>query len=97
MKSFIKDLVVINDQINALVTDRSKLVSDSSEKILTAVRKMMDWRKEDITRCTIQWHDFENAVMIEINIKFDVCARYVFEIKEDGKLFLKFREDYSMH
>ena len=96
MRNFIKDLTVVNDRINAAIEDRNKLISDSSEKILTSVRKMMDWRKEDISHCNIHWHDFEDGVMIEIEIKKDVGARYVFKIK-NGKLYLKFREDYSMH
>ena len=94
MKNFVKDLTVINDRINALVADRSKLISDSSEKILTHVYKMMDWDKEDVATYRIEWNDFEGGVCIEVCIRKDSCARYVFKI-EGGKLFLKFREDFA--
>lgn len=96
MRNFINELTAINDRIDALVADRSKLVSDSSEKVLLAVRKMMDWRKTDIEHSRVEWNSFERAVMVEVTLKNDRGARYVFAIK-DGKLSLRFREDYSMH
>lgn len=97
MRQFIKDLATINNKLDELKQQRGKLVSDNADEILMSVRKMMDWRKDDIHHCRIEYHDFEQCVMIEIEIKKDLGARYVFEVDNKGRLSLRFREDYSMH
>jgi hypothetical protein len=93
---FIRDLAAINNKLAELKKQRDKLVSDHSDEIKRTVRRMMDWKEEDINCCMIEYSDFEKCVMVEVYLIKEPSARYVFEIK-DWIPKLRFREDRSMH
>ena len=93
---FIRDLAAINNKLSELNKQRDKLVSNYSNEIEKTVRKMMDWKEEDINWCIVQYSDFEKCVMVEVSLIKEPSARYVFEVK-DWRPILRFREDRSMH
>ena len=92
---FMSELIGIRDQIQALTTKRDEIIAENSSVILDKVYSMMDWKKDDIERASVEYSNFEKRVMIEIFLKKDSCARYVFELSGKSELNLRFREDFS--
>lgn len=92
---FMSELIGIRDQIQALATKRDEIIAENSSVILDKVYGMMDWKKDDIERATVEYSNFEKRVMIEVHIKQDRTARYVFELSGKSELNLRFREDFS--
>ena len=91
---FIDELLDIKEQIKTLSEKREKIVSDNTKSILKKVYNMMDWRETDIEYSKVKYSTFEKRIMIEITLKKDSCARYVFELNAK-ELHLRFREDFS--
>lgn len=92
---FMSELIGIRDQIQALATKRDEIIAENSSVILDKVYSMMDWKKDDIERASVEYSNFERRVMIEVHIKQDRTARYVFELSGKSELNLRFREDFS--
>ena len=92
---FLQDLVSIRNQMQELSNKRDEIIAENSSAILDKVYGMMDWKKDDIERATVEYSNFEKRVMIEIYIKQDRTARYVFELSGKSELNLRFREDFS--
>ena len=92
---FLQDLVSIRNQMQELSNKRDEIIAENSSVILDKVYSMMDWKKDDIERATVEYSNFEKRVMIEIFLKKDSCARYVFELSGKSELNLRFREDFS--
>lgn len=92
---FMSELIGIRDQIQALTTKRDEIIAENSSAILDKVYGMMDWQKDDIERATVEYSNFEKRIMIEIFLKKDRCARYIFELSGKSELNLRFREDFS--
>lgn len=96
MKQLIEEIAAINNKIDELQQQRSKLVSDNTDKILTSIRKKMDWKSDDICQSRVEYSSFEQSIMAQIKIKWDPNARYVFDVNSKGRIHLRFREDYSL-
>lgn len=92
---FMSDLIDIRDKIQALTIKRDEIIAENSSIILDKVYSMMDWKKDDIERATLEYSNFEKRVMIEVYIKQDRTARYVFELTGKSEIHLRFREDFS--
>ena len=92
---FMSELIGIRDQIQALATKRDEIIAENSSVILDRVYSMIDWKKDDIEMATVEYSNFEKRVMIEVHIKQDRTARYVFELSGKSELNLRFREDFS--
>lgn len=92
---FLQDLVSIRNQMRELSNKRDEIIAENSNIILDKVYGMMDWKKDDIERATVEYSNFEKRVMIEIFLKKESYARYVFELSGKSELNLRFREDFS--
>lgn len=92
---FMSELIEIRKKIDSLSDRREEIVSSNSDVILDKVYQMMDWRKNDIKFAKVEYSSFEKRIMIEVCVKFDIHARYVFELNGKSELKLRFREDYS--
>lgn len=92
---FLQDLVNIRNQMQELSNKRDEIIAENSSVILDKVYSMMDWKKDDIERATVEYSNFEKRVMIEIFLKKESYARYVFELSGKSELNLRFREDFS--
>lgn len=92
---FLQDLVSIRNQMRELSNKRDEIIAENSSAILDKVYGMMDWKKDDIERATVEYSNFEKRVMIEIFLKKESYARYVFELSGKSELNLRFREDFS--
>lgn len=92
---FIKELKEIGLQIAELKRQREEIVSKHSIEILNKVFRMMDWDKSNLSRSSIEYSSFEKRIMIEVFLKNDSNARYVFELNGKGEISLRFREDFS--
>lgn len=92
---FMSELIGIRNQMRELSNKRGEIIAENSNIILDRVYGMMDWRKEDIERASVEYSNFEQRIMIEVHIKKDSCARYVFEVNGKSELNLRFREDFS--
>lgn len=92
---FLQDLISIRNQMQELSNKRDEIIAENSGVILDKVYSMMDWKKDDIERATVEYSNFEKRVMIEIFLKKDSYARYVFELSGKSELNLRFREDFS--
>lgn len=84
-----------NTQIMSLIEQRDAVIKSHESGILSEICRMMDWETCDIERHHIRYGSLEKRVMIEIIIKSDKNARYVFELGKSGKFQLKFREDFT--
>jgi len=93
---FLNEIVSINNQISDLEKKRSELVASNSKEILNKIFKIMDWKKENLSQARIEYSSFEKRIMIEVWIKNDPNARYVFTLGKSGNIQLKFREDFSL-
>ena len=94
---FIKDIAAIGSNIKELEARRDDIVASNTTTILKAVFKKMDWTAEDVVCSRVSYSCFERRIMIEVVVKYDRGARYVFALGKTGEISLKFREDYSMH
>lgn len=92
---FLQDLVSIRNQMQELSNKRDEIIAENSSVILDKVYGMMDWKKDDIERATVEYSNFEKRVMIEIFLKKESYARYVFELTGKSEIHLRFREDFS--
>ena len=92
---FLQDLVGIRNQMQELSNKRDEIIAENSSVILDKVYGMMDWKKDDIERATVEYSNFEKRVMIEIFLKKERYARYVFELTGKSEIHLRFREDFS--
>lgn len=92
---FLQDLISIKNQMQELSNKRDEIIAENSSVILDRVYSMMDWKKDDIERATVEYSNFEKRVMIEVHIKQDRTARYVFELTGKSEIHLRFREDFS--
>jgi len=92
---FLQELISIRNQMQELSNKRDEIIAENSGVILDKVYSMMDWKKDDIERATVEYSNFEKRVMIEIFLKKDSYARYVFELSGKSELNLRFREDFS--
>ena len=92
---FLQDLIGIRNQMQELSNKRDEIIAENSSVILDKVYGMMDWKKDDIERATVKYSNFEKRVMIEIFLKKESYARYVFELSGKSELNLRFREDFS--
>lgn len=90
---FIDSIKNINEQIAVLQKQKEQLISDHSTEILNAVLRMMDWRAENIAKASVAYSSFEKRIMIEVWLKNDTNARYVFELNGKGQISLRFREE----
>lgn len=96
MKDFLNQIASINNQITDLQKQRNNLVAENSKEILNEVFKIMDWKKENLSQARIEYSSFEKRIMIEVRLKNDSNARYVFTLGKSGNIQLKFREDFSL-
>ena len=78
---FINDLASISNQIAELNKKRNEIVDENSKIILEKVFKMMDWKKENLQRASVEYSSFEKRIMIEVFLKNDSGARYVFSLE----------------
>ena len=92
---FLQDLISIKNQMQELSNKRDEIIAENSSVILDKVYGMMDWKKDDIERATVEYSNFEKRVMIEIFLKKERYARYVFELTGKSEIHLRFREDFS--
>lgn len=83
----------INAQIAVLQKQKEQLISDHSTEILNVVLRMMDWNISNIQKTSVAYSSFEKRIMIEVILKNDPNARYVFELNGVGKISLRFREE----
>ena len=90
---FIDSIKNINAQIAVLQKQKEQLISDHSTEILNAVCRMMDWKAENIDKASVAYSSFEKRIMIEVWLKNDPNARYVFELNGKGQISLRFREE----
>lgn len=90
--AFIDTIKTINSTIAALQKQKEQIVSANSTEILNGVLQMMDWRIENIQRHSVAYSSFEQRIMIEVYLKKDPDARYVFELNGKGEISLRFRE-----
>ena len=93
---FIKSIKEINLQIAELNKQKCEIISNHSKEILDKVFRMMDWDKSNVSRSSVEYSSFEKRIMIEVFLKNDSNARYVFELNGKGEISLRFREDFSM-
>ena len=93
---FLNQIAEISSQISELEKKREELVESNSKEILNKVFKMMDWKKENLSQARIEYSSFERRIMIEVWLKNDSNARYVFTLGKSGNIQLKFREDFSL-
>jgi len=93
---FLQDLISIRNQMQELSNKRDEIIAENSGVILDKVYSMMDWRKDDIEMATVKYSNFEKRVMIEIFLKKESYARYVFELSGKSELNLRFREDFRL-
>lgn len=94
---FVNEIKLLNSQICELKKQRDKIVSDHSIEILNKVFRMMDWDKSNLSRASVEYSSFERRIMIEVFLKNDSYARYVFELNGRNEIHLRFREDYSKY
>lgn len=94
---FINEIKRINSHICELKKQVNEIVSNHSVEILNKVFQMMDWDKSNLSRASVEYSSFERRIMIEVSLKNDSNARYVFELNGKGEISLRFREDYSKH
>lgn len=92
---FLQELISIRNQMQELSNKRDEIIAENSGVILDRVYSMMDWKKDDIERATVEYSNFEKRVMIEVLLKKESYARYVFELSGKSELNLRFREDFS--
>lgn len=92
---FLQELISIRNQMQELSNKRDEIIAENSGVILDKVYSMMDWKKDDIERATVEYSNFEKRVMIEVFLKKESYARYVFELSGKSELNLRFREDFS--
>ena len=92
---FVNEIKLLNSQMYELKKQRDKIVADHSVEILNKVFRMMDWDKSNLSHASVRYSSFERRIMIEVFLKNDSCARYVFELNGKNEIHLRFREDYS--
>lgn len=92
---FIKSIKEINLQIAELEKQKCEIISNHSYEILDKVFRMMDWDKSDVLRSSVEYSSFERRIMIEVFLKNNPNARYVFALDGKGKIQLRFRQDFS--
>ena len=90
---FIDSIKNINAQIAELQKQKDQLISDHSTEILNVVLRMMDWSTSNIQKASVAYSSFEKKIMIEVWLKNDPNARYVFELNGKGQISLRFREE----
>ena len=90
---FIKELLEIKEQLQALCEKRDKIVENNTNIILKNVYNMMDWSDSDVSSSSVKYSPFERYIMIDIRLKKDRGARYVFELGSK-ELNLRFTEDF---
>ncbi len=93
---FLQELISIRNQMQELSNKRDEIIAENSSVILDKVYSMMDWKKDDIEMATVKYSNFEKRVMIEIFLKKESYARYVFELSGKSELNLRFREDFRL-
>lgn len=94
---FIKRIKEINLQIAELKKQKCEIISNHSNEILDKVFQMMDWDKSNVSRSSVEYSSFERRIMIEVFLKSDPNARYVFALDGKGKIRLQFRQDLSKY
>lgn len=85
----------VNTSISELEELRTQLVKDNEQLLLTPICNMMDWKLEDFDKFSVEYSSFEKRIMIEIRLKTDKNARWVFELNGQAKLTLRFRQDFK--
>lgn len=92
---FLNQIAEISGQISKLEKKREELIESNFKEILNRVFKMMDWKKENLSQARIEYLS-SGRIMVEIWLKNDSNARYVFTLGRSGNIQLKFREDFSL-
>lgn len=98
-KSNVEDVINhirrINTSISGLEELRTQVIKDNEQLLLTPICNMMDWELEDFDKFSVEYSSFEKRIMIEIRLKTDKNARWVFELNGQSKPTLRFRQDFK--
>jgi len=96
VKFMVEEIAKLNQQINELAYQRTQFLSTYKKVILKSICSMMDWSEDEIAFYKIEYSSFEKRIMVEVFLKKEDYARYVFEIGKTAHINLRFREELPL-
>lgn len=88
----VEEVSKLNQQINELANQRTQFINTYQKVILKSICSIMAWSEDEIAHYKIEYSSFEKRIMIEVFLKKERFARYVFEIGKSAHIMLRFRE-----
>lgn len=95
VEDVINHIKQLNISISELEKARTQFIKDNEQLLLTPICNMMDWKLDDFDKFSVEYSSFEKRIMIEIRLKTDKNARWVFELNGLSQPTLRFRQDFA--